>query len=348
MEPTRRVVAGIGGAAIVLIALGIAAIVVDPGFAGGGPASHSIRPSLPRPSSAPVSASATVRASPPTGSGSPGTATPPVSSPSASVQPSGHPLGFLQTGSDVVYYAADGSIVPAKPVPGLELRLQAGRAIYYALATNKYGLKTGSYAGEFMPLVTMGQPDGSSAVTGGCVLDGHVVAKLIADSLAAIQSAPDRWIVALPVDIRSSQGQPVDVSFDRFGLAGWVNTPRVVVSFSGSLKVVETIPNNAGYHVLVEELGVTAWQVIDPLRFTLATAGIDPTHPMNELLVYGNGTPSVHRDFLFDRPVPLGQPMLSVSSDVSVSLVVNGSRAPLGPDKVLKVGDVPVFVASNS
>jgi hypothetical protein len=31
---------------------------------------------------------------------------------------------------------------------------------------------------------------------------------------------------------------------------------------------------------------------------------------------------------------------------VSVSLVVNGSRADLGADKVLTVGDVPVFVAS--
>jgi hypothetical protein len=38
--------------------------------------------------------------------------------------------------------------------------------------------------------------------------------------------------------------------------------------------------------------------------------------------------------------------MLTASDEVSVSLVVNGSRADLGPDRVLKVGDVPVFVAS--
>jgi hypothetical protein len=39
--------------------------------------------------------------------------------------------------------------------------------------------------------------------------------------------------------------------------------------------------------------------------------------------------------------------MLSAASEVSVSLVVNGSRADLGPDKILTVGDVPVFVASS-
>ncbi|MFI5258450.1 MAG: hypothetical protein ACHQ01_02395 [Candidatus Limnocylindrales bacterium] len=248
----------------------------------------------------------------------------------------------------ITYYAADGSTVPVQPVPGLEVRLQSGRAVYYALASNKYGLKTGSYAGEFMPLVTMGQADGSSAETGGCVLDGHVVSKLISDALAAIQSDTDRWIVALPVDIRSAQGSPVDVSFDQFGLAGWSNTPRVVIQFSGSLKIVETIPSNGGFHVLVEELGVSAWQVIDPTRLTLATGAIDPAHAMNELLVYGSGTPSVQRDLLFDKRVLVGQPMLSATSDVSVSLVVNGSRAALGPDKVLTIGDVPVFVASNS
>jgi hypothetical protein len=38
--------------------------------------------------------------------------------------------------------------------------------------------------------------------------------------------------------------------------------------------------------------------------------------------------------------------MLTAASDVSVSLVVNGSRADLGADKVLTVGDVPIFVAS--
>jgi hypothetical protein len=37
--------------------------------------------------------------------------------------------------------------------------------------------------------------------------------------------------------------------------------------------------------------------------------------------------------------------MLSATSSVSVSLVVDGSRQDLGPDKVLAVGDVPVFVA---
>jgi hypothetical protein len=39
--------------------------------------------------------------------------------------------------------------------------------------------------------------------------------------------------------------------------------------------------------------------------------------------------------------------MLYAKSSVSVSLVVEGSHLDLGPDKVLTVGDVPVFVAKS-
>jgi hypothetical protein len=39
--------------------------------------------------------------------------------------------------------------------------------------------------------------------------------------------------------------------------------------------------------------------------------------------------------------------MLSASGEVSVSLAVQASRLDLGPDRILKVGDVPVFVASS-
>jgi hypothetical protein len=63
--------------------------------------------------------------------------------------------------------------------------------------------------------------------------------------------------------------------------------------------------------------------------------------------VYGSGTPGVRKDVLVDRRVAVGQLMLTASDEVSISLVVNGSRADLGPDRVLKVGDVPVFVASS-
>jgi hypothetical protein len=199
----------------------------------------------------------------------------------------------------------------------------------------------------------MGQADGSSAETGGIVLAGPVVLKMISDELASIKSDSDRWIVALPVDIRPSTASMVDVSFDQFGLAGWSNTPRVVVRFSGSLPVVETIPTNGGFHVLVEQIGVTAWQVIDPVRLSLPPGAIDSAHAMNQLLLYGDGTPAipgakVPRDTLVDGAVAVGTPMLTATSDVSVSLVVNGSRADLGPDKILSVGDVPVFVASSS
>ena len=99
--------------------------------------------------------------------------------------------------------------------------------------------------------------------------------------------------------------------------------------------------------MLVEQLGVTTWQVIDPTRLSLSPTALDPDHLMNELLVYGTGTPSTRTDVTVNRRVPVGRAMLSATGEVSVSLVVPGSRADLGPDRVLTVNDVPVFVASS-
>jgi len=355
MEPSRRVVAGLSGAALVLIGVGIATLVFDSGLYGGGGAtmSHGGTAS-PMPSFPTTSLSAPVRPSP--SAGGSGTPSPTVSSsPSASAGPTAHPVGFAVQNDALTYYAADGTVIPVTLVPGCEVRLEQGKAIYYALASNRYGLKTGSYAGEFKPLVTMGQADSSSAETGGLVMAGPVVAKMITDKLASIKTPEDKWIVALPVDIRSMTSI-VLVSFDQFGLAGWSNTPRVQVSFPGSLPVVEINPTNEGFHVLVEGIGITAWQVIDPKRLTLAANAIDPAHSMNQLLIYGDGTPtipgtSVPRNVDYDRktgnPFAVGQLMLSATSSVSVSLVVDGSHLDLGPDKVLTVGDVPVFVAKS-
>jgi hypothetical protein len=345
MEPRRRVVAGLTVAAVTLIVAGIAAVAIDSGFYAGGSSSASrghTGSQLSTYSIATPTPSATV----PTPSGRPDR-TPLVATPSPSpvASQTARPSGFAMRGESLVYYAADGTVVPVQPIAGLRAALVEGRALYYALASNRYGLKAGSYAGEFDPNVTMQQADGSSAQTGGIVLVGPAVKGLIADKLASISAPAQRWIVALPVDIRAAT-KTVDVGFDQYGLHGWSDTPRVVVRFSGQLPVVNVIPNNAGYHVLVEQLGVTAWQVIDPARLGLSATKLDPDHPMNELLVYGSGTPSVPRDVLVDRRVAVGQPMLSASDEVSVSLVVSGSRADLGPDRVLKVEDVPVFVAS--
>jgi hypothetical protein len=346
MEQRRRLVTGLTAAAIFLIAIGVVAMVFDVGLIGAGGAGTAGAGTIPvQPSSPESGLSPAESGLSPIGSDVPGTPEP-SGSPSASVSAGSTPhlTGFVQQDAGFVYYAADGTLIPVRPVAGLEIRVEKGRATYWALASNRYGLQSGSYAGEFMPLVTMGQADGSSAATGGIVLDGHVVARLISDTLASIASDADRWIVALPVDIRLSSTS-VDVSFDQLGLAGWSNTPRVIVRFSGSLPVVQANPTNGGFHVLVETLGVTAWQVIDPVRLTLPPGVIDPSHAMNQLLIYGSGTPSVQRDVLYDRRAAVGQAMLIAADDVSVSLVVNGSRADLGPAKVLSIGDVPVFVA---
>jgi hypothetical protein len=338
MKRRRPLLAGLAAIAIVAVLLAaVLALAVRP--LGGSPAANrsptllpSATQSAPTPSSSP---------SGPTPSASPS----PSPSPSGSASPSPHPSGFVQTADGLVYYAEDGTAVPVQAVPGLAAELRGGKALYFALPANRYGLAEGAYGGEFQPNVTTQQADGSSAQTGGIVVVGPVASRLIADRLAGIKTGRDRWIVALPVDIRS-EPQLVEVSFDTFGLHGWSDTPRVTVEFSGSLPVVNVVPANTGYHVLVEQLGVTRWQVIDPLRLQLSTSEIDPSCPMNELLLYGDGTPSVWRDVYQDERVAVGQVMLNATGEVSVSLVVPGSRADLGPDKVLMVGDVPVFVAS--
>jgi hypothetical protein len=345
MDLRRRPSSVLAAVAVFMIVGGVVAIVVDSGLTGGGPA--------------PGWQSRT----PPPGSGtSPGhtpsgsivvpsgqqdrTAGPSVPSPSPTQSPTRRPAGFASVGGVIVYYTADGTTVPVPSIAGLRPVLVGDKAIYYAQAGNRYNLVIGSYAGEFRPEVTMQQQDGSTAQTGGAVVVGPVAARLIADALAAVPEASGRWVVALPVDIRSSK-QRVDVTFDSFGLHGWSDTPRVVVRFVGQLPVVNVIPANTGYHVLVEQLGVTTWQVVDPLRLTLSPVELDAGHLMNELLIYGSGTTSTGRDVLVDRRVDVGRTMLTAADEVSVSLVVRGSRADLGPDRILQIEDVPVFVTSS-
>jgi hypothetical protein len=245
-----------------------------------------------------------------------------------------------------VYVTSDGTVVPMPAISGLTTRLIDDRALYFAAYRNRYGMRTGAAAGEFVPAVSMQQADGSSAQTGGAVLAGPVVSRLISDRLASIQNPANRWTVALPVDIRGTT-RPVDISFDDFGFHGWSDTPRVRVRFTGMLKVPEMIPSNAGYHVLVESLGVTTWQAIDPERLNLSQTQLDPEHPMNELVVYGTGSTNLIADSLVNHRMPIGRTMLIAGDEVSVSLLVRNSRAELGPDRILTVGDVPVFVAGS-
>jgi hypothetical protein len=344
MDSRRRVVAGLTIAAVALIVAGAVAVAIDSGSPGNGPTGASGLPGT-RPSAS-ATGTASPRATLPSPSNQSGTPAVTSPTPSAPPTPANRSAGFVARGSSIVYYTADGTPVPMEPIPGLRTALIEGRALYYALAKNPYNLVTGSYAGEFMPGVTMQQVDGSSAQTGGIALVGPVVNRLISDRLAQTSVPSERWVVALPVDIRNAT-RTVDVSFDLFGLHGFSDTPRVVVRFSGPLPVVNVIPANAGYHVLVEAVGVTTWQVIDPTRLKLSATTLDPDHMMNELLVYGTGTSNVHNDIRVDRRVPLGQVMLTASSEVSVSLAVRSSKADLGPDRILKIADVPVFVTAN-
>ncbi len=344
MDLRRRPSSVLAIVAAIMIVGGVAAIAIDSGLTGAGPQPEWQTRTPPLGSGTWPGHTPSGSIAIPTGQSQ----TPVPSLPSASPRqsPTRRPAGFAVVGGALVYYTADGTSVPVPPIAGLRSALVGDKAVYYALSGNRYNLVIGSYAGEFRPEVTMQQEDGSTAQTGGAVVVGPVAARLIGDALAAMPVASGRWIVALPIDIRSSNRR-VDVTFDSFGLHGWSDTPRVAVHFVGQLPVVNVIPGNTGYHVLVEQLGVTTWQVIDPLRLTLSPAELDADHLMSELLVYGSGTTNTGRDVLVDRRVDVGRTMLTAADEVSVSLVVRGSRADLGPDRVLQIGDVPVFVASS-
>jgi hypothetical protein len=350
MQPGRRFIGVVTVLAAALVVVGFGFAALDPALPLGGSgsptdaggsssegagltfASSSVTP---RPSVSPSRPVSTASASA-------------AVSPSPSAGPARHPVGFTVIGETVTYFTEDGTGLPVPAVAGLEVRIQSGRAIYYALAGNKFGLKAGSFAGEFLPMVTMGQSDGSSAQTGGSVLAGSVVTRLLNDAIGHIADAADKWLVALPVDIRAVRTATVDVRFDSFGLGAIANTPRILVEFYGSAPFVETIPANAGAHILVEGINVTGWQVIDPARLSLPSDKIVDGHAMNQLLFYGDGTVSVDHDQLIDGRLAVGTELMQVSGDVSISLVVNGSHADIGPDKVLQIDGVPIFVASSS
>ncbi len=349
MEPRRRIIVGLAGTAICLIVVGAATVLLDAGSTVGGPSvsfSSGNVATATQPIVASPSPSQNVIG--PTGIGSPGPSPLVSPSPLISPTPSRHTVGFATTQAGIAYFAEDGTVVPVSMLPGLRLEVRGGKASYYALAGNRFGLKAGAYAGEFKPNVIMQQPDGSSAQSGGMVVVGPVAARLITDQLGLIKAGKDKWVVALPVDPRSEPvTSTVSVSFDSLGLHGISDTPRVVVRYDGQLPVTNAIPTNGGFHVLVEGLSATAWQVIDPTRLGLAADRIDPAHTMNELLVYGSGAANLTRNFYFDGRVVVGQKMLTAAAEVSVSLAVQGSHADLGPDKILSVGDVPIFVAAS-
>ena len=334
-------------AAVALVVVGFGVAALDPTLSAGKPSAAASRSPIavgttqqPRPTpTTPISATPS-RSAVPSPTASTRSSTP---SPAPTRAP-----GFVSTADSIYYLTADGNRIPVAPITGLSVQIQNGRAAYYANSGNKYGLKTGSYAGEFVPLVTMGQPDGSSVQTGAAVLAGTVANKLTTDALAHITDPTNRWLVVLPLDIRAARGTFVDVSFDDFGLSGIANTPRVLIRFGGALPLVESVPSNGGIHVLVEGLNVTRWQVIDPVRLNLAPNKIDATKAMNQLIVYGNGTPSLEFDQFIDGHLGMGTQIMDVSGDVSVSLAVNGSHADMGPQNVLQFAGVPVFVAASS
>jgi len=188
----------------------------------------------------------------------------------------GAPAGLHDRGGSLVYYAADGTVVPSSRSRVCAPRWSRASAVLRA-ASNRYGLKAESYAGEFDPNVTMQQADGSSA-------DRWDRTGRIGREPPYRRQAGD-YLHPCPALERGSAGGHQSRHQDGRCQLRSIRPSRLVGHaarrrrFSGPLPVVNAIPNNAGYHVLVEQLGVTAWQVIDPVRLGLSRPSSTRTTP---------------------------------------------------------------------
>jgi len=213
------------------------------------------------------------------------------------------------------------------------------------LSSNPYGLRLAPTPANSWPNVAMQQADGSSAQTGGIVLVGPVASRLIANKVASYAVQADR------LDRGSAGGHQGRRQVRKRHVrsvrpTGWLDT-RGSLSSSPVSCPCQHHPATPVTHVLVEQLGSRPGRSSTRPGSACRLAVLDPKHLMNELLVYGTGTPSAHTDVAFNRAVPVGRQMLSATTEVSV--LPGGPRQPgrSGPDRVLTVNGVPVFVASS-
>ena len=290
-----------------------------------------------------ITASSSSPASAPIPSIAPSASPTTTAAPTPTPTPSPIPVGY-STGADgsLTYTTTTGAALKVPVIPGLVAGLADGKVTYTALASNPYGLKMGAYAGQFAPDVTVG-----SAPTGGVVLEGAVVAKLITDRLAAIPAQKDKWVIPLPVDIRGTKST-VAVTTDNGGFPDWKPTPRVLVSFAGSAPLVNPRPQNEGYRIVLSDQAAETWLFCDPYLVLRLNGGIVPGHEMSFVVTYGTDKTDISSQIEHGESVSVGYKVAEIWSNASIVIGTNvGGYLAIGADKLLNVAQVPVFIAAN-
>lgn len=267
--------------------------------------------------------------------------TPPTEAPKAI----GH---YEQTAEGIVFHTETGEILNVPQIQGLTAVMekdpatQADEVRYKALRENPYGLTESAEAGMFKPNVTISENDVKKQV-GGLTLDPRVVQKILQDRLAQIPNVRDRWLIPLPVDISSlPDTNPVSMRFT-VGL----DVPFVEVNFPETLPLINIIDTTqlriAQTEPTAEKFG--EWVYMDMSRLVGGDVNrIPPGKEMKYLLVVGNFS-----DFTENKTIDtkFGEKVSGVSKLLNVSVSAIEESFPVTPDKLLSIGQTPIFVAEK-
>ncbi|MGA3056701.1 MAG: hypothetical protein ABSE70_01495 [Candidatus Limnocylindrales bacterium] len=226
-------------------------------------------------------------------------------------------------------------------ITGLTASLAAGKVTYAALAGNTYKLNAGAYAGVFNPFVSVKKEQ-----VGGVTLEPVVVSKLIADSLVSISAQTDKYMAALPLDVRTvTAATALNIDYVK-GYGGAI--PIVLISFNGELPVTNILPDTK--QVLVAANTFTGWIYAWPLRLDAKyVTNIYPGKEEYYLTVGGQFEGFTASNTGTTVNAPFGGRICDTTEPVSITEGAGQEWRDMNPDHVLMVpgSNVPVFVATG-
>ena len=133
-------------------------------------------------------------------------------------------------------------------IEGLVGKMDGEILKYYAEEGNKYGLEVGAWAGEYRPNVKLG-----SERVGGVVLAPEVALFLLNQKLDSIIEQSEKWMIVLPVDIRSTAARDeISVGLEK---TSYGPIPFLVIKYPGQLPIVNNIPDTTLIRVVKDIIG---------------------------------------------------------------------------------------------
>jgi hypothetical protein len=250
--------------------------------------------------------------------------------------------GYKTSADGSITYTADNSQTLNVPqIPGLKAELKTGNAqqkvVYVATAENPYGLEIEAYAGEYKPSVYV-----ENNQTGGVVLKAPVVLKLIDEKLATIPEQKDRWTIPLPLDLRQSNGS-VEIDFGK-KTVGDYSSPFIFIKLNERIPLINIIPGSQDLRIASDIYGFVGYY--DSILRTYPNyKQIIPGMEMRYITVKAS---SIEIQPQTDVQSNFGDEVSNATGTIGVNYGTPDNQPPLTMDKVLIVGRLPVFVASNT